>query len=192
MAWIVRHGESTWNVLGIVQGHADQAVLTRRGQDQARAAAAQLAGRPIGALYSSDLQRARETAYVVAQSLGLPVRTDPALRERCLGVLEGGPVSALTPEVAGIRGDEVIDVDARPAGGESLADLQHRVAGFADRLRQVARGRDVVVVAHGGSVRALRACCAGLPIDAASWDAVPNGSVWGVPLAASKQREGVR
>ena len=55
--WLVRHGESTWNVLGLAQGHDDQARLTRRGIQQARSVASELAGHPIGTLYASDLDR---------------------------------------------------------------------------------------------------------------------------------------
>lgn len=132
--WLVRHGESTWNTLGLAQGHCDQARLTRQGQRQARAVAAQLRDRPVGALYASDLRRALETAAPLAEVTGLEVTRDARLRERCLGVLEGAATAAIGPAANGLRGDQVVEPDARPDGGESLREFYRRVAGFADEL----------------------------------------------------------
>src|SRR5580658_9581304 len=84
--WLVRHGESTWNVLGLAQGQSDQARLTGLGVRQAWYVTDQLRGRRIGAVYASDLRRAVATAAPLAAALGLEVRCDPRLRERCLGV----------------------------------------------------------------------------------------------------------
>ncbi|HEY7880516.1 MAG TPA: histidine phosphatase family protein, partial [Streptosporangiaceae bacterium] len=92
--WLVRHGESTWNTLGLAQGHCDQARLTRLGERQAWAVAAQLRDRPVRALYASDLRRALETAAPLAEVTGLSVNRDTRLRERCLGVLEGAATAA--------------------------------------------------------------------------------------------------
>src|SRR5580700_11493429 len=92
--WLVRHGESTWNTAGLVQGHNDEAELTERGLRQAAEAAAQFGYRPIRAIYASDLRRARQTAAAFAAVLGLTVNVDARLRERSLGVLEGVPSAA--------------------------------------------------------------------------------------------------
>src|ERR1700733_12382305 len=89
--WLVRHGESTWNVAGLAQGHNDLAELTDRGLGQASDAARQFRGRPIRAIYASNLRRARQTAAAFAAVLGLTVNVDARLRERSLGVLEGVP-----------------------------------------------------------------------------------------------------
>ena len=132
--WLVRHGESTWNTLGLAQGHCDQARLTRPGQRQAWAVASQLRDRPVGALYASDLRRALETAAPLAEVTGLAVNRDTRLRERCLGVLEGAATAAIGPAANGLRGDQVVEPDARPEGGESLREFYRRVAGFADEL----------------------------------------------------------
>ncbi len=59
---LVRHGESTWNTLGLAQGHDDRAELTSRGQRQAAEAAMRFGGHPVRALYASDLRRALQTA----------------------------------------------------------------------------------------------------------------------------------
>ena len=111
---MVRHGESTWNVLGLIQGHADGPALTDKGRRQSAQVAEQFRQARIGAIYSSDLWRAQETAAFVGKALGLSVATDPALRERCFGSYEGLPLSALDTVDSGICGDQVIDGTARP------------------------------------------------------------------------------
>jgi probable phosphoglycerate mutase len=179
--WLIRHGESTWNVNGLIQGHDDAATLTARGRRQAELAAEELRGMPIQALYASDLRRARQSAEIVGRALGLPVHHDAALRERCFGALEGLPQHSLDPAVIGLWGNRIVDVNARPEGGESLHDVYQRVGAFVDRIARQRHPGDVVIVAHGGSIRALHAYFAGIPFQDAPWDAIPNGSVSCVP-----------
>jgi 2,3-bisphosphoglycerate-dependent phosphoglycerate mutase len=102
--WLVRHGESTWNALGLAQGQSDQPRLTRRGALQARYVASQLRDLPIGAVYASDLRRAVATAVPLAAALGLDTMRDPRLRERGLGVLEAPPPSMSRLRSAGWPG----------------------------------------------------------------------------------------
>ncbi len=197
--WLVRHGESTWNALGLAQGHCDHARLTRRGEQQARVVAAQLRSRPIGALYASDLRRALQTAAPLATALGLPVTRDARLRERCLGVLEGTNAAAIHPTASGLRAHRVVDADARPPGGESLREFYRRVAEFADDLPALgdpapwdpalgdpalgdpALGdpalADIAVVAHGGTLRVLNAYLRGIPVERMSWEPLANGCI---------------
>jgi 2,3-bisphosphoglycerate-dependent phosphoglycerate mutase len=186
--WLVRHGESTWNVRGLAQGHCDLARLTARGARQARDVANMLRGRPIGAAYASDLRRAVATATPLAAALGLAVTRDPRLRERCLGVCEGTASVAVPAALSGVAGDRVIDPDACPPDGESLRDLYWRVAGFADdllspaRFEQAERPAEVAVVAHGGTLRVLTAYLRGIPVERMPWEPVGNGSVVRLPL----------
>jgi probable phosphoglycerate mutase len=180
--WLVRHAESTWNSLGVVQGQDDTATLTTHGRHQSARLATRLSRYPVVAVYASDLRRARETAAPVAAVFGLPVVTDEDLRERSFGDFEGGPVDALHPGVTGLSDHRVVDGGARPDGGESLHDVQQRVGRFVDRLDSERRTGDVVVVAHGGSVRAFRNYCAGQCVEDMAWDAVANASVWPILL----------
>ena len=181
--WLVRHAESTWNVLGLVQGHCDQARLTRRGARQALAVAADLGARPIGTLYVSDLRRALQTAVPLAVALGRPVLRDARLRERCLGVLEGTDLAALPAAASGLRGPRVADPDARPEGGESLRDFYRRVAAFATDLAarhadaQAAPAGDIAVVAHGGTLRMLTAWLHRVPVEEMGWEPLGNGCI---------------
>src|SRR5580698_7067282 len=109
--WLVRHGESTWNVAGLAQGHNDEAELTERGLRQATEAAAQFGYRPVRAIYASDLRRAQQTAAAFSAVLGLSVHTDPRLRERCLGVLEGTAHETISPADLGHGDGRLFDPD---------------------------------------------------------------------------------
>ena len=185
--WVVRHGESTWNVLKLVQGHADGPTLTEKGRLQSAQAAEQFRDRGIAAVFASDLGRAQETASFIGAVVGRSVASTPALRERCFGRQEGLPLSALGSEVSGISGDKVVDASARPEGGESLDELYDRVGVFVEWLREQSYAGDVVLVTHGGTIRALRAYCSGRSMLHTVWDAVPNGSVWSIQQAGTVQ-----
>jgi 2,3-bisphosphoglycerate-dependent phosphoglycerate mutase len=207
--WLVRHGESTWNVRGLAQGHDDQARLTEHGRRQAWRIVGQLSPQPIRALYSSDLHRALETVAPLASVLRLAVTRDARLRERCLGVAEGTAVAAISPAVSGISAQRVVDPDARPAGGESLRDFYQRVACFTADLAArhpgagadaevgpgvgagagagagtgVGQAGDVAIIAHGGTLRMLDACLRGIPVEQMAWAPLANGRILRSPAA---------
>src|SRR6476646_703601 len=85
---LVRHGETDWNASGRLQGHTDRP-LNDYGRRQAAELAARLEADEVGAIYASDLSRAKETAEILGARLGLPVLRDPDLRERNWGSWEG-------------------------------------------------------------------------------------------------------
>lgn len=164
---LVRHGESTWNAAGLLQGHTAHVPLSARGRGQAARAAARLAGRPVAAVLSSDQARAVETAVAIAAAHRLAVHAEPALREQGHGVWEGRRAAGRAALLA------AAGPDWAPAGGETGRALQARVAGFLDRLRADRRllgpgphrppAGDVVLVTHGETIRALRAVLTGDP-----------------------------
>ena len=200
--WLVRHGESTWNVAGLAQGHNDEAELTERGLRQAAAAAAQFGYRPVRAIYASDLRRAQQTAAAFAAVLGLPVHADARLRERSLGVFEGRPHSTIDSSVTGLDDGLVIDPDTRPQAGESVRDLYQRAATFCDDLavnlrETVSTGPagpcgDVLVIAHGGTVRVIDAYIHGVPVDQMTWRPVDNATIVRIPEFGTQPRGGNR
>jgi len=199
--WLVRHGESTWNIAGLAQGHNDEAELTERGLRQAAEAAAQFGYRPVRAIYASDLRRAQQTAAAFAAVLGLPVYADARLRERSLGVLEGAAHKTIGSSVTGLADGLVIDPDARPPAGESVRDLYTRAAAFCDDLSAglgdrlgegTGEGGDVLVVAHGGTVRVLDAYLHGVPADQMTWRPVDNATVVRIPDFATRSPGGNR
>jgi 2,3-bisphosphoglycerate-dependent phosphoglycerate mutase len=178
--WFVRHGESTWNAVGLVQGDATGPVLTAKGRRQAVRVAESLADVTITAIHTSDLERARQTARIVGRALGVSPRSTRALRERNFGIAQGRLLRELDPAASGIEGDRVVDVEARPPGGESLSEMYERVGAFiSERERDAANG-DVLVVTHGGVIRIAQAYCAGVGVGDMTWGPVPNASVWGL------------
>lgn len=178
--WLVRHGESTWNASGLVQGQLDPG-LNHAGRRQAERCAGVIASGPTPAsLYSSDLRRATETAVVIAGALGLDVRLEPDLRERSLGDAEGRPSAALDASRSGIDGGLVVDADAAPDGGESVRQLYTRAVGCAERILPSNR-RGAVLVCHGGVVRVLLAWLDGIGPDGMPWPDIENG----VPIVRS-------
>jgi broad specificity phosphatase PhoE len=176
--WLVRHGESTWNASGLVQGQSSGPVLTDKGRWEAARVTERLGDLRVGAIYTSDLDRARETASIVGCALRLPLHIDPALRERSFGTAEGHPLGALDPMASGIELERVIDADARSEGGESLGELYGRVRAFIDGLDLSETDGDAVVVTHGGVIRVAEAYCNGISVHDMAWGPVANASVW--------------
>jgi probable phosphoglycerate mutase len=175
---LARHGETDWNASRLVQGHHDAARLTAKGRDQAQFVGVSLRELRFNHLFTSDLDRATETATIIGASIGLTPEIDPLLRERSFGSFEGGPIELLTGDVTGVHDDVLVDPDARPPGGESFRDVVVRVGLFIEReSRSLASNRSLVVT-HGGTVRALRAFATGAPLEGLSWYPVDNCSVW--------------
>lgn len=157
---MTRHGETDWNNQRRWQGHADQP-LNDAGRDQARALAERLAGRAIDVVYSSDLVRAHETALIIAGRLGLPVEVDAGLREVDVGDWSG----RAHDEVEGLDPDGYLRWRQGGKGwngGESYEEMGERVIRTILRLAESHPGRTLLVVSHGGSIRACRAHAAGL------------------------------
>jgi 2,3-bisphosphoglycerate-dependent phosphoglycerate mutase len=175
---LVRHGESTWNELGLIQGQNDLAELNEVGREQARAVAQTLKSLGFDRLVASDLARARQTAEIIGSELTLALTTDSLLRERCFGVLEGQPQEMLDSRSSGIVDGVIVDPDARPEGGESFRDVVTRVGVFVEATRDATDDELLLVVTHGGTIRALRAYVEARPLEGLDAFAVGNCSVW--------------
>jgi probable phosphoglycerate mutase len=166
----VRHGETVWNAEMRMQGQLDTE-LSARGRRQAARAAAALADEGIEHIVSSDLARARDTAAAIAAVVGLPLGTDPGLRERCFGVFERhtyAEIDARWPtEAARWRRH---DPTFAPAGGETLIEFDARAVAAVKAIAERARGRSLLVVTHGGVLDCLYRAACGLALDAPrSW-----------------------
>jgi alpha-ribazole phosphatase len=161
---LVRHGETVWNRDRRIQGHTDIG-LSEEGHEQARRVASRLAREPIRAIYTSDLSRACQTARPVAKTLGLPVNMSPLLREVGFGAWEGltvAEVEARWPEeYAAWRQDSV---SYRPPDGEQIEELQERTLACVAEILTAHPGESVVVVGHGGSVKAILCGLMGFPL----------------------------
>jgi broad specificity phosphatase PhoE len=160
--YLARHGESDWNVERRWQGHADRP-LTDRGRGQAQNLAARLAGVDLDAVYSSDLRRAWETADAVASAKGLDVIRLPELRE-----VDVGSWSGLTRDECEARFPEAF-ARWRAGGsgwddGESYEEMGERIVEAIGRLAAEHQGGAILVVSHGGPIRAVHAHALGVDI----------------------------
>ncbi|HXF64996.1 MAG TPA: histidine phosphatase family protein [Caldilineaceae bacterium] len=174
---LIRHGETVWNAQGRFQGQQDSP-LTPKGVAQAQAIAAYLSNRRIDALYTSDLGRTLETARYIAGATGLPVVSEPALRERNLGILEGlthaEAESSYPAEFARYLAREP---DFVLPQGESLLDLERRACEALAGLAERHRGERVAVVSHGGLLTAFIRCVLGVPVQLRTRFALRNASL---------------
>lgn len=171
--FLIRHGQTEWNTNGRYQGQSD-IPLTARGIEQAKALAANfeqtyLGGKKLDAIYSSDLQRARRTAELVAEPLGLPVEIDPDFRELSFGDWEG-----LThAQIAAGWEEGIKNFFQHPnllniPHGETFQQLQDRAVRGIRRIeaKYLAKGEEhyVAVFCHGAVLRAMLAYFLGMPL----------------------------
>jgi broad specificity phosphatase PhoE len=144
-------------------GRTEGVGLGETGRSQAAALAARLSKAGLAALYSSPIQRARETAAGIAGACGLEVVTDDALTEIDFGDWTGKPFDELDADSAwrrwnGDRGRE------RPPAGESMLEAQNRISGFLDGARSRHLGQTIAAVSHGDVIKAAVAHVLGLPL----------------------------
>ena len=168
MTLIIRHAQSTWNVIfgaaRIDAGLPDPG-LTEEGRRQAETLAQSLEGEGLTRLISSPYRRTLETASIVAERLQIPITVDPLVRERCAFSCDQGsaPASlrAAWPQ---------LDFAALPEvwwGGliESMETLEARCATFRDKLARLPDRSRVAIVSHWGFIRGLT----GLEVGNATW-----------------------
>jgi broad specificity phosphatase PhoE len=156
---LTRHGETDWNAERRWQGHSDPP-LNERGREQAHELAATLDG--VDVIYASDLARARETAEILGARLGLQVRFDPRLRERSFGAWEGKTWDELEERSADALEKWRAGETHGAEDAEPYEDFSSRVESFLEHVLERHPAERVLVVAHGGSIRAIHAFAEGL------------------------------
>jgi probable phosphoglycerate mutase len=148
--FLLRHGQTAWNAEQRIQGQLD-IPLDATGLRQAQRLAGALRDEGIEVLYSSDLQRAAQTAAPLAALTGLPVQPDARLRERGFGVFEGhtyAEIEARWPQDA-LRW-KLREPGFGPGGGEPLQAFYDRSVQAVLRLAARHPGQTIAIVAHGG------------------------------------------
>jgi broad specificity phosphatase PhoE len=163
--WLVRHGQTDWNVVRRFQGSSDT-LLNETGIAQAQTLAATLNGLAFAALYSSPLQRAHQTAEVLAGQLHMDIQLDDGLVEASHGDWEGmlwTDIKVLYPELLAQR--SIDPVNTRPPGdGENVAEVAKRMTAAATRIAQRHPQEKVLIASHGLSLAALICCARGVSL----------------------------
>jgi broad specificity phosphatase PhoE len=174
---LARHGLTDWNQQGRYQGHADPP-LNHIGRAQAEILASQVLDHSVEVVYSSDLIRALETAQFIASRLGVETRTDQRLREIHLGEWEGMYIDDIIvkyPKEWDMRKTD--PMNARPPGGETLAELDERMRSFADEVSLLYPSSALVVVSHGLAIATLYCRVNSIPIDDAYQNIPDNARI---------------
>jgi broad specificity phosphatase PhoE len=162
---LIRHGESTANAEGRLQGRADFP-LSERGRSEAAGLATRLRTFELSALYSSPLSRARETADIVSSALGLAVIEHDDLAE-----YDFGPLGGLTREQIREQYPEFVRAQAEGRRGEGVPGLElyedfaARVVRVMDEIIASHRDGSVAVVTHGGVLGIFTRIALGLPFE---------------------------
>lgn len=155
--YLIRHGQTDWNVAWRWQGHTD-IPLNETGREQARRLGLRLAGVPIDRAVSSDSCRASETAQLALNGRDIPIEHDPSWREFHAGILEGKTWKEIEAEhadcVTGMNADFLGYVFP---GGESRGASQARALASFQKLRDEARGSHILIASHGMTIRVILA-----------------------------------
>ena len=176
---LVRHGETDWNVERRLQGHTDIA-LNERGLKQATqmAKALQAIDLQFDVLYTSDLQRAAQTAQAIEKVFGVSAITHQALRERNLGALQGlttKEAPELEPKLWGTHLSRSLHEELR--GGESIFQFATRIRGVLEQIRDKHVGKTILLVSHGGALDMMYRIASNQALDADKVVSVPNASL---------------
>ncbi|WBY02920.1 histidine phosphatase family protein [Ramlibacter tataouinensis] len=173
----IRHGETAWNSDGRYQGQADVA-LNAAGREQATRVARALAQEGVDAVYSSDLARAAQTARMLAEQAGVPLRLDADLREQHFGVFQGllaREIEARWPEAH--RRWLRREPDFGPPDGETRRCFSERCVGAVRRLAGEHPGQTLAIVCHGGVLDCLYRAAQGLLLDVPRTWALDNAAI---------------
>jgi broad specificity phosphatase PhoE len=163
--WLVRHGQTDWNLEGRFQGQLD-VPLNDIGMDQVRVFAENLGDRAFCALYSSDLLRARQTAEIISGHVNLPIKFDRRLREISQGQVEGLLLSEVSQKFGNELNERRINpVHSRMPGGESVSEVAERVKFAMDDIARAHPTEPVLVASHGLAIATMLCRVRGYPME---------------------------
>jgi 2,3-bisphosphoglycerate-dependent phosphoglycerate mutase len=173
----IRHGETDWNRQQRFQGHID-VPLNDTGRAQADRLARRLAAEPHDALFTSDLQRAQQTAAPLAAAWQMTALASAGLREQNFGLLEGLDAPTIQAQHPVLwQGWLQHSADFAAPGGESQRQFHTRVLAAVAELAAAHAGRRIVVVTHGGVLDMLWRSVHGLPLAGPRQCQIPNTGV---------------
>ena len=155
--YVIRHGQTDWNVKEKCQGRTD-IELNNTGIKQAQNAKEQLKKYKIDLIICSPLKRTRKTAEIINENKQVETIIDDRIRERELGEFEGHDI---TEEIENKIWD--YNLNYKISGGESLYDFEKRILDFFKDIKQKYSDKNVLIVAHGGIAKVIKAYIYGMP-----------------------------
>lgn len=156
--YYVRHGQTDWNLERRMQGGGTEKALNETGLKQAEQTRKELENVDYDIVIRSPMHRAEQTAEIINQGRNVPIIVDERMRERKLGELEGHPI---TNEMESRIWN--YELNAPINGGESLHEFEKRILDFLEDIKQKYKDKTVLIVAHGGVAKVLKAHLYGMP-----------------------------
>lgn len=156
--YYVRHGQTDWNLEHKMQGGESEKILNETGIKQAKEAQEALKNVKYDIIIRSPMQRVEQTTDIINEGRDVPIIVDERIRERKLGLLEGHDV---TEELENKIWDYNLNYDIQ--GGENLHEFEKRILEFLQDIRQKYSDKTLLIVAHGGIAKVLKAHFYGMP-----------------------------
>ena len=149
MIYIIRHGQTDWNIEHRTQGQTD-IVLNTEGIKQAELITQKIVNLKIDSIISSDLKRAYMTAQIINEKFNKTIEADKRLREFNFGTLEGITRGQITKEIWG-----KFDENPKQFNAETKKEIFNRIKSFIDDIKSENLNKNVLVVTHGGTIRMI-------------------------------------
>ena len=156
--YYVRHGQTDWNLARRMQGGGTEKDLNETGLKQAEETRKELENVNYDIVIRSPMHRAEQTAEIINQGRNVPIIVDERMREIKLGELEGHPI---TDEMESRIWN--YELNAPINGGESLHEFEKRILDFLEDIKQKYKDKTVLIVAHGGVAKVIKAHLYGMP-----------------------------
>ena len=156
--YYVRHGQTDWNLARKMQGGETEKELTSTGIEQAKQTKKELENAKYDIVICSPMHRAIQTAEIINKDRNVPIITDERIRERKLGELEGNKVTDETEK-------KIWDynLNYQIPNGENIHDFEKRIDEFFDDIKEKYHDKSVLIVAHGGIAKVIKAHLYGMP-----------------------------
>ena len=156
--YYVRHGQTDWNFARKMQGGQTERNLNKTGIEQAKYTKKQLENVKYDIVICSPMNRAKQTTEIISEGRDVTIIIDERIRERRLGELEGVPI---TEECEKKIWDYNLNIEL--AGGENLKEFEERILNFIEEIKDKYNNKTVLIVAHGGVAKVLKAYLFGKP-----------------------------
>ena len=150
MIYIIRHGQTDWNIEHRTQGQKDIA-LNENGIKQAELITQKIANLKIDNIISSDLKRAYMTAQIINKNFNKTIETDKRLREFCFGTLEGITRDKITPEIW-----DDFNKNPKKFNAEKREEIFNRIKSFINDIKSNNINKNTLVVTHGGTIKTIK------------------------------------